>query len=173
MWEIEMKGFFVFLLLIAVAIAILIYLDKQETAQPMPAPPTSQQTLPAAPLSSQPDPMGRYTTPAPLTGEALEQWKQQRRGNSTSGGGSASASSAPASLKDAARKAGVTITQYQPSGRDATVRVDWTGSNAARGGDFLDAALRSGAIRDFDMIDKGGAMTPGKTSWFAVYRLKM
>jgi len=72
-----------------------------------------------------------------------------------------------------AQRAGVRVASWQDAGSDAIVKVEWVGSSAGPGGDFLDAGLREGAFRDFDdMGNKYGYDAQGRQVWSATYRLK-
>ncbi len=159
-----MKGLLAFLILAAIGIGILVYLDRMQPVEaPTPAQPAQTGntggSLSVGPLNA---PAGHQTSGYNSANTGQQNQHRSRR-----------SSGVPSNIQAAAKQASVKVASFEPSGREATIRVVWDGSNAARGGDFLDAALRSGAIRDFDMIDKGGSMAPGKTTWYAVFRLKM
>ncbi|MBX3729706.1 MAG: hypothetical protein KF858_11020 [Candidatus Sumerlaeia bacterium] len=80
-----------------------------------------------------------------------------------------------AAAQQAAFRAGVQLVSFAPQGQQYLAEVKWTGSNAAKGGDFLDALTNMGRLRDFDQVgdvqiskDNRGANT-----YTAKFRLTM
>ena len=61
-------------------------------------------------------------------------------------------------LQAAARQAGVTLRDFRMQPGGALVFVSWSGGNAALGGDFLEACMKQGIIRDFDLNNKKEGM---------------
>jgi hypothetical protein len=57
-----------------------------------------------------------------------------------------------AAAQQAAFRAGVQLSSFSAQGQYYLAEVKWTGSNAAKGGDFLDALTNMGRLRDFDQI---------------------
>lgn len=62
----------------------------------------------------------------------------------------------------AATASQVTVTQYNPQPNGIAVTITWQGSNAAQGGDFLNALIDKGAIGDFVETGKDYRNVGGK-----------
>ncbi|MBI5154609.1 hypothetical protein HZA57_05175, partial [Candidatus Poribacteria bacterium] len=54
------------------------------------------------------------------------------------------------SVANAAQASGVKVIQYSEQGNTVRVKVQWISDNAAQGGDFLDALINAGVLRDFE-----------------------
>lgn len=61
-------------------------------------------------------------------------------------------------LQAAARQTGVTLRDFRMQPGGAWVYISWPGGNATLGGDFLEACMNQGIIRDFDMNNKKEGM---------------
>jgi len=75
-------------------------------------------------------------------------------------------------VQQAALRAGVTLLNYQDQGNSVLAKIKWGGSNAAKGGDFLDQFLNVGRLRDFESLDAtSGFNDRGQQEYTATYRL--
>jgi hypothetical protein len=140
--------FFAGLLVFAVAIILVFWWLGQQTASP---PPVAVQPTPAQPSRPQPAPMAQ-----PSAGGAPAAPQPSRR----------------AAADRAAAEARVTISSWRETPGEAIVEIRWTTDNAAQGGDFLDALMRAGVLRDFDELGKGQMMSNNRRTFMATFRLK-
>jgi hypothetical protein len=77
-------------------------------------------------------------------------------------------------LNALAARTGVRLLAFQPGAPgQAVIAIEWSGDNAALGGDFIEAALREKIIRDFDPTPSlGQRMQQGRRFFTARYQLK-
>lgn len=89
------------------------------------------------------------------------------------GGGGPQDANREAGFAQEAQSMGLQLRDYRPQPNGATITIAWTGDVATVGGDYLQACINAGLMRDFELPgDQAIAMENGQRVWIARYRVK-
>jgi hypothetical protein len=78
-------------------------------------------------------------------------------------------------IREAALKAGLTLTEFEAQATGAVFTVRWEGSSAATGGDFLQQLIADGIARDIDIpgpADQTLRHEGGRQAWYGRYTVR-
>jgi hypothetical protein len=143
------------LVLMIAAIVIFLFMRKEAASPPKPvtAGSPAPATLPTVPPLQPGTLLQQHPAPPPVAPPAQ--------------------SNLPGQLAAVAERTGVRLVAFQPNTGGAMVVVEWSSDIATQGADFIEAALREGLIRDFDVTPRlSERMDEGRRVFIAQYQVK-
>jgi hypothetical protein len=89
-----------------------------------------------------------------------------------SGGGSQQVANRQTEFAQQAKAMNVELREYKPEAQGAVITIAWKGDIATIGGDYLQACITAGLMRDFELPgDQAISMEKGQRIWLARYRV--